>query len=135
MSVLFVDIDHFKQYNDTYGHQAGDKVLISVAGAIARSIKRPQDIAARFGGEEFVIILPDTALHGAQEVAGRIQSAVAGLQIEHLHSAFTRLTVSIGCACSQELQETEQPDLMQAADRALYQAKTAGRNQVMAYQM
>ncbi|MCW3477963.1 diguanylate cyclase [Neisseriaceae bacterium JH1-16] len=133
LSLLFVDIDHFKTYNDTYGHQAGDKALAAVAMAIAASIKRPQDIAARFGGEEFVVMLPDTKLSGAEEVADRIQNAVHVLGMEHRDSEFGVVTVSIGYACSTSFDRTEQKGLIEASDHALYQAKVNGRNQSRAY--
>jgi diguanylate cyclase (GGDEF)-like protein len=133
LSLLFVDIDHFKAYNDTYGHQAGDKALAAVAMAIAASIKRPQDIAARFGGEEFVVMLPDTKLSGAEEVADRIRSTIRTMGVEHRASEFGVVTVSIGCACSSTFDWADQKGLLEAADQALYQAKLNGRNQVRIY--
>lgn len=130
LSLIFVDIDYFKNYNDFYGHQAGDHCLFEVARAIASQIKRPTDLVARYGGEEMIVVLPETAYRGAKLIANRIQDAVRGLQIPHLNSAAKPfVTVSLGVAVM------EQPatglncaDLLTIADRALYEAKAQGRN-------
>jgi diguanylate cyclase (GGDEF)-like protein len=124
-----VDIDHFKAYNDHYGHQKGDQCLIRAAGAMAAVLKRPCDLMARYGGEEFGIILPDTDLTQAQRIAEAIRASVQALDIPHArHSSAQQVTVSIGIATlhADPLEDVE--TLIGAADRALYQAKHEGRN-------
>ncbi|MDB5764594.1 MAG: hypothetical protein JWQ21_3589 [Herminiimonas sp.] len=128
MSVLFIDIDRFKMFNDTYGHQAGDDALTAVAQAIAGCVQRPSDTAARFGGEEFVVILPETGATGALSIATAVHQAVRALQIEHAGSEHRTMTVSIGVATSGDMAIVSADDLMHAADKALYSAKQAGRN-------
>lgn len=128
LAILFIDIDFFKSYNDTYGHQAGDQTLMQVARALERCILRPGDVAARFGGEEFVVILPETSLKGASEVANRIHAAIHAQKIEHRMSEFQFVTVSIGITCSDAIEAPETSSLLRGADEALYQAKTDGRN-------
>jgi diguanylate cyclase (GGDEF)-like protein len=129
LAILFVDIDRFKIYNDTYGHQAGDDALTAVAQAIARSSQRPGDIAARFGGEEFVVVLPETDSLGAALVAAAIHSAVSALAIEHSGSEYGVVTVSIGVACTETENAADALALIKAADQAVYRAKASGRNQ------
>ena len=131
LSVLFIDIDRFKTYNDTYGHQQGDTVLAGVARAIGTCTSRPSDLAARFGGEEFVVLLPETSAAGARHVADAIHRAVAQLAIAHSGSEFQRVTVSVGIATS-DADVATSAALLQQADQALYSAKTAGRNQTAA---
>jgi diguanylate cyclase (GGDEF)-like protein len=128
LAILFVDIDRFKNYNDTYGHQAGDDTLTAVAQAIARSARRPSDLAARFGGEEFVVILPDTDNGGAALIAASIHSAVRALAIDQSGSEYGAVTVSIGLACTDINQVVDPLALMRLADLALYRAKALGRN-------
>ncbi|ASW04433.1 sensor domain-containing diguanylate cyclase [Paraburkholderia aromaticivorans] len=130
LSILFVDLDRFKAYNDTYGHQAGDDVLAAVARCIARQIRRAGDITARYGGEEFVIVLPDTDSMGALAVAETLRQAVAHLAIEHAASELGRVTVSIGSASWQGRVADSVASVVKAADEALYQAKADGRNSV-----
>lgn len=132
-SVLFVDIDRFKIYNDTYGHQAGDDVIAKVARCISDSIRRPGDIAARYGGEEFIVALPDTEIEGASHIAEAIRTAVFQLEIDNIGSEFGCVTVSIGCASWDPKRDTDVPSVIHAADAALYSAKTTGRNKVMVY--
>ena len=129
LSVLFIDIDRFKNFNDRYGHQAGDDTLAAVAAAIAGAIRRPGDIAARFGGEEFVVVLPDTDIGGAVAVAAKIHRAVRALHIAHEASEYAIVSVSIGAACSGVDDAAGVPGLLNAADQALYVAKAGGRNQ------
>ncbi|WP_230629904.1 diguanylate cyclase [Comamonas testosteroni] len=95
LSLLFVDIDCFKAYNDNYGHQAGDNVLATVAKCIANNIRRPGDSTARYGGEEFLVVLPDTSSDGAEFIAENIHLAICKLAVEHTESAFGHITVSI----------------------------------------
>lgn len=127
LAVLFIDIDKFKVYNDTYGHQQGDGALVAVAHAIADSVARPSDMAARFGGEEFVLLLPDTDARGAHHIAADIHAAIAQLDMAHAGSEFQRVTVSIGIATNAAHVATA-AQLLELADQALYSAKLGGRN-------
>jgi diguanylate cyclase (GGDEF)-like protein len=131
LAVLFIDIDFFKSYNDSHGHGAGDECIARVGKAIDESLQRPADVAARYGGDEFVVLLPDTDLDGALDVARRVMAAAGALNIMHGGSRFGRVTLSIGVA--QQVPEPNQApqELLQRADRALYAAKQAGRNRVM----
>ncbi|MCK4623395.1 MAG: diguanylate cyclase [Desulfuromonadales bacterium] len=125
-SLLMIDLDHFKGFNDCYGHQAGDKVLKHVAEAI-RNSAREADICCRYGGEEFVVILPDTDAKSAEVLANRIHKQVA-LVSRRLHLKQQPLTVSIGVSCADQKGSTHPTHLVEEADRALYQAKENGRN-------
>jgi diguanylate cyclase (GGDEF)-like protein len=128
LSVLLLDVDHFKGYNDTYGHAAGDTVLASVAQTVRHNI-RPGDFAARYGGEEFVVVLADTPLDGAVKVAERLRHATAHAEIRTREgNPLPAVTVSIGVACFVEGMAPE--SLLAAADAALYDAKREGRNRV-----
>jgi diguanylate cyclase (GGDEF)-like protein/PAS domain S-box-containing protein len=131
LSLIMIDIDLFKAYNDAYGHQKGDECLKQVAQSIRSGLKRPGDLAARYGGEEFVVILPDTDMEGAVAVAEKLQNSVEGLRIPHQASDVSdHVTVSQGVATA-IADPTDTPEaLVKAADQALYQAKEAGRNQV-----
>ncbi|MBE9169421.1 diguanylate cyclase [Pleurocapsales cyanobacterium LEGE 06147] len=132
LSLILCDIDHFKLYNDTYGHQAGDRCLKQVSQAIAKAIKRPADLAARYGGEELAIILPNTTPEGAEKLARQICLKVEALQIPHLNSPINMyVTLSVGVAGCIPRHESSPQALISAADRALYQAKEAGRNRVV----
>lgn len=128
-SLLMIDVDYFKNYNDTYGHQAGDNCLKQIARAIAATLKRPGDMVARYGGEEFSVLLPQTDAAGADEVAREIQSTVARLAIPHSAShVSTQITVSIGISTVTPTPGLKQEAIVRAADHALYRAKQAGRN-------
>lgn len=129
-SLLFVDIDWFKAYNDTYGHQAGDAVLAIAAKCIGDNIRRPADSAARYGGEEFIVVLPDTPLDGARLIAENIRVAISKLAIEHTGSDFGHITVSIGCAAWVPARDSDIAAILRSADEALYNAKMTGRNKV-----
>ena len=130
IALLFADIDHFKAYNDSYGHQAGDEALKAVAGVLARFARRPLDLAARYGGEEFAIVLFDTNRDHAMRIAEEIMAAVRGLSIPHVASgAAPVLTISIGIAVVVPVARRSWEGLVQLADQALYAAKDAGRNQ------
>ncbi|MBL4622992.1 MAG: diguanylate cyclase [Immundisolibacteraceae bacterium] len=134
LSLLMIDIDQFKQYNDHYGHDRGDVALRSVAEQIARSLPRTTDLSARFGGEEFVVLLPATEGKEALEVANRIRIGVKALAIMHEYSVVCgTVTVSIGVATliGEALNEH---DLLSHADQALYRAKDAGRNCCQRYE-
>ncbi|HEY0034542.1 MAG TPA: diguanylate cyclase, partial [Devosia sp.] len=131
LSLLLVDVDRFKRYNDQYGHQAGDAVLRQVSEILRTSLKRPADLAARYGGEEFAAILPDTDEDGAYLVAEAFRRALAELRIEHTASERGYLTASVGVATyTPENIERTSEQLIQFADEALYSAKAAGRDRV-----
>ncbi len=131
LSVLMIDIDFFKNYNDTYGHLQGDSCLRLVAQAIQGSLKRPADLVARFGGEEFCVILPQTDAEGALRIAHAIKDSVQALGIPHRASDVSDLvTVSIGIATRLPDLDEEPNTLLREADAALYQAKSQGRNAV-----
>jgi diguanylate cyclase (GGDEF)-like protein len=129
IAVALIDIDRFKQYNDSFGHQAGDVALRTIAETIAQSVERSGDFAARYGGEEFVVILEDTTLAGAESVAERIRSAVLETGIRAPGGGC--LSVSVGVAG--RLPTSTGESLLRQADAALYQAKNAGRNRVAAW--
>ena len=131
LSVLMIDVDFFKRYNDHYGHQAGDECLRRVAQALGAALRRPGDVLARYGGEEFVCILPETPLEGAMALARQLGLAVEALAIEHSQSGVApHLTVSVG-ACSKIRDLPDQaPALVRGADAQLYLAKSRGRRQV-----
>jgi diguanylate cyclase (GGDEF)-like protein len=130
MSVLFVDVDHFKLFNDTYGHAAGDEVLTAVSECIDSVVRRSIDLVARYGGEEFAVVLPDTTEAGAALVAEKIRRKVQAMNLEHAPSEHGTVTVSVGCATRFPSKGGTVLDLMVAADQQLYSAKSAGRNQV-----
>ena len=131
LSLILVDIDYFKRYNDFYGHPAGDRSLHQIAQTINQVVKRPADLVARYGGEEFAVILPNTDLKGARAVAQLIQQAVKSLKIPHARSLVDQfLTVSIGISSQVASQLETCQSLIQAADTALYHAKEQGRNQI-----
>ncbi|MDH7794297.1 MULTISPECIES: sensor domain-containing diguanylate cyclase [unclassified Beijerinckia] len=128
-SLLLIDIDHFKAYNDHYGHPAGDGTLSRVARIIETEARRQIDVAARYGGEEFALILPDTDADGACAVAERIRDALAQQQIQHSHGVTGMLTLSIGVATVDKADTNwDARKLLEAADLSLYEAKNAGRN-------
>ncbi|SDC27009.1 diguanylate cyclase (GGDEF) domain-containing protein [Massilia sp. PDC64] len=132
LSLLLIDIDSFKAYNDHFGHQQGDACLSTVAQALAAKLKRPADVAARYGGEEFAAILPDTSLEQARLHANAIREHVAGLALPHAPAAhWPMVTLSIGVASFDRERLHEVPALIEAADKALYAAKHGGRNRVV----
>lgn len=124
LSVMMVDVDHFKKFNDTYGHAIGDKVLV-VVGRSLRENLRPTDLVARYGGEEFLLILPDTNVEAGRQCAERIRVAVAA---EKLEDVDTRITISLGGACLKPGESMT--DLLSRADEALYASKHDGRDRV-----
>ena len=131
LALLILDLDYFKQYNDNYGHGAGDQCLIKVAQALAHSVKRPGDLVARYGGEEFIALLPGTDFSGAMNVASEIQENIDRLAIAHEFSAAAqRVTVSIGVAVTTPTRTSSPQKLIQEADKQLYTAKQAGRNMI-----
>jgi diguanylate cyclase (GGDEF)-like protein len=134
LALLLVDVDHFKAYNDLYGHPAGDACLRQVCDALASCLRRPIDLLARWGGEEFAILLADADEAVAHHVADRICAAVVQQDLSHAASRCApQVTVSIGVALAPADQPTQAQDLLQAADAALYQAKRSGRNRHALY--
>lgn len=134
LSVVFVDIDYFKLYNDTYGHLQGDKALMRVASVLRKHMRRTSDIAARYGGEEFVLLLPNTPSAGAQVVANNVMRAVDGLKIEHKTSNVAdHLTLSIGVATWAQEENMTMNKLIAQADAAVYQAKAEGRHAIRVF--
>jgi len=133
IALMMVDVDHFKRYNDTYGHLAGDGALKQVAQALQGAADRSTDLAARYGGEEFSLVMPNTSLGGARLIGEKLRRAVAALAVEHKASTTGDiLSVSIGTATMVPQQGTTFTALVDAADRNLYAAKHQGRNQVVA---
>jgi diguanylate cyclase (GGDEF)-like protein len=142
ISLLLIDVDHFKKYNDTYGHQAGDKCLQQIAKAMESITHRPADLASRYGGEEFSVLLPQTSQENSVMLAERLRKKIESLKIEHSMSEFGIVTISIGVSCcepawdftgktpDEEQKVTFPAMLLTAADNALYVSKEQGRNQV-----
>jgi two-component system, chemotaxis family, response regulator WspR len=131
VSLLMIDVDYFKPYNDTYGHVAGDNVLRNVATTIRREISQPRDLVARFGGEEFAVVLPGTGSAGARLLAEKMRRDVAALALPHAGSAVSEhLTISIGVATLTPAEDIAETSLIEEADAALYRAKRDGRNRV-----
>ncbi|WP_039728489.1 diguanylate cyclase domain-containing protein [Leptolyngbya iicbica] len=128
LSLILCDIDHFKQYNDSYGHQAGDYCLQQVAQTLSQLVQRPSDLVTRYGGEEFAIVLPDTTAEGALHLAQKLQAHVRALSLPHQHSALGVVTISLGVATLLPQAGQSPNQLIEAADQALYQAKAAGRD-------
>jgi diguanylate cyclase (GGDEF)-like protein/PAS domain S-box-containing protein len=131
LSLLMIDVDHFKPYNDIYGHVLGDACLRQIAEAAQKLIHRSSDLFARYGGEEFVVVLPNTDSGGAQLVAEQIRRAVEECRLAHAGNPHGVVTVSIGCATLTLSHDSPSTALVEAADQALYQAKSAGRNRVV----
>jgi diguanylate cyclase (GGDEF)-like protein len=132
LGLILIDIDHFKAYNDSYGHQSGDECLKRVAAAIGTVTRRPGEVAARYGGEEFVVILPHTGTDDLQQQGEWICKQVCHLNLEHQSSpTASSVTISAGLASAVPNQSDAMQQLIAAADRALYQAKSAGRNRAV----
>ena len=134
LSILMVDIDHFKRFNDTLGHLRGDECLVAVAGALQTSLRRSGDFVARFGGEEFVVVLPDCDHEMATRLAENVHAAVARLAVAAPFTEAGCVSVSVGVATSQPNAAIPAAELLAHADVALYRAKEAGRNRVTAWQ-
>lgn len=130
ISVLFIDIDHFKRFNDQFGHEKGDEVLVNVSKLIAKCLLRPLDFSCRWGGEEFVVVMPQTPEHGALDVAGRILSAVSDMRTDFCGPGDLPITVSIGVASTYVTADNIHDDLVDQADKAMLDAKANGRNQL-----
>jgi diguanylate cyclase (GGDEF)-like protein len=129
-TILMIDIDHFKLLNDRYGHPVGDGCLREVARALQRALMRQDDVLARYGGEEFIVLLRDSPAADAQSVAERLRATVQNLRIENAGSPERVVTVSVGVASAELTDEAAAARMVENADRALYEAKCAGRNQV-----
>ncbi len=135
LSLIMVDVDLFKSFNDHYGHQAGDACLQSIASVLKSAFSRSYDMVARYGGEEFVCILPDTPLEGAERKAIELESAVRALGIAHEKSAVAQVvTISLGVAVANPVKGEDCADLVAAADAQLYRAKQAGRGRALSRQ-
>ncbi len=127
LSLLMVDLDHFKRLNDTHGHVFGDACLQQVAAVLRRDVKRESDLVARYGGEEFVVLLPDTDAAGARRVGENLRRAIERIELDH-DGGIVGLTASIGGASERPTRACEAQSLLKRADDALYRAKAAGRN-------
>jgi len=133
VSMLMIDVDSFKPYNDTYGHVAGDEVLKQIASTVESCLGRPGDLAARFGGEEFAVVLPGTSAGGTRLLAEKIRLHVEALRIPHAGaSSGQHVTISVGCATQVPALDAPMTTLIEAADLALYRAKRDGKNRVVA---
>jgi len=132
LSVILGDIDYFKQFNDTYGHKAGDECLKRVAQTLKKSLRRPGDYCARYGGEEFVVVLANTSLKGGLVVAEKIRKNILEMAIAHKKSSWNVVSLSLGVAQSNKETPLSCDEIVVQADRALYQAKKNGRNRVEA---
>src|SRR5690606_25896790 len=130
LSVIMVDMDHFKHINDTWGHPVGDRVLVEAAKVLKEAV-RQNDMVGRFGGEEFLIVLPGTDIEGARFLAERCRERINKLQFEMADGTMLRLTVSLGLYCNMENRNISVDEMLRLADDALYQAKRNGRNQVV----
>ncbi len=131
LSFLLIDVDHFKLFNDTSGHQAGDRALVELAGVLRGVIPRDIDIAARYGGEEFALVMPGADLDEASEVAERVRQEVERRNLHHPSVPVGRVTISVGvCSGVPGQCYAATGEMVAAADRALYSAKRLGRNQV-----
>lgn len=130
LSLILIDIDHFKTYNDNYGHQGGDDCLRQVAQKLASAVKRPSDLVARYGGEEFAVVMPGTDIEGAKSIAAALCEGVSSMGLPHAHSSTAdHVTISLGVASMMPSAEAKPEDLIEKADEALYKAKESGRNQ------
>jgi len=132
LSLVLCDVDHFKLYNDFYGHLQGDDCLCQIAQAIAQALSRPADLIARYGGEEFAVILPNTDLTGTYEVTKKVQQAIRELKLPHESSKTSQfVTISMGISCQIPNREQTLEDLIRTTDQALYAAKDQGRDRII----
>lgn len=131
LSLILGDVDFFKKFNDSYGHQAGDDCLRTVAAALKGVVRRPGDLVARYGGEEFVILLPDTPEEGAMMLAEEARKAVEAIGLPHEASTMNMVTLSLGVATASPTKDIDPKTLIEAADKGLYKAKEAGRNRTI----
>lgn len=131
LGLIILDVDHFKRFNDRYGHQAGDGCLMALAHSLTRTARRAGELVARYGGEEFVVLLPNTTVVHALRVASQIQLGVWSLSLPHAGTAPGIVTCSLGVACLTVAELLTSDDLVRRADLALYRAKRSGRNCVV----
>lgn len=130
ISLILIDIDHFKKFNDGYGHQGGDDCLRKVARTLAATVKRPSDLVARYGGEEFAVVMPDTDREGAAKIAEALRAGIDGMNLTHEYSTTSdHVTISLGVATMPPSGTTAPEELVAKADEALYRSKENGRNQ------
>ena len=134
ISLMIMDVDFFKNYNDTYGHQQGDVALRAVADIMKDSLKRASDFAARWGGEEFVVLLPNTDAGGSVEIAEKIRMNIEAAEIRRSDGPNTKITVSIGVNAFTPMLTSSLDEFISRADKALYDAKNTGRNKVCLYE-
>jgi diguanylate cyclase (GGDEF)-like protein len=130
LSLLLIDVDNFKAFNDLYGHQAGDECLRFVTRTIGGAIRRAHDLVARYGGEEFVVMLPATTREGAERTAEAIRATIARRTMPHAATTSGAVAVSVGVATVRPAADSDPAELIEAADGALYAAKRQGRNRV-----
>jgi len=130
ISILIIDIDKFKHINDTYGHLQGDIVLKTIVKVFQQSVRRPRDFTARWGGEEFVVLLPNTPLDGSLYIAEKLRADIENTLIHLENDSTVKVTVSIGVNTQEPEQDSSVDDFISVADRALYTAKSSGRNRV-----
>ncbi len=134
LSLIMIDADYFKDYNDHYGHVRGDECLARIAAALGGVLHRSRDLVARYGGEEFAVILPDTDAEGALQIGEAMRASIEALDMEHAHAGTGgRVTVSVGVCTLVPEQGSNRGALLKSADRALYRAKRGGRNRVVVY--
>ncbi len=133
LAMLVLDLDNFKNFNDSFGHALGDEVLRTVAGVLRRTVFRPDDVVARYGGEEFVVVLPNTSLEGARKVAERIRRSIVSSEIALKNGGSGSVTTSIGIAYVPHTSTVSKDDLFASADNAMYSAKEHGRNRVVVF--
>jgi diguanylate cyclase (GGDEF)-like protein len=134
LSVITADVDYFKEYNDQYGHPAGDQCLVKLAKAMHSALSRPGDLVARIGGEEFAFLLPRTSLSGGRAVAELVQERILALNLPHEASSVVgQVTLSMGIASSDHASVSSPAELLRASDMALYDAKRRGRNRIAAF--
>lgn len=133
LSVIFIDVDFFKSYNDWYGHAKGDECLQTIAATLEKNLNRPGDLVARYGGEEFTCLIPESDLQGATSLAKKLEEAVRALAIPHEKSTISStVTISLGVACASQVLGLDPSALLKAADQLLYRAKNEGRGCVRA---
>lgn len=132
LSLIMLDIDNFKEHNDNFGHQAGDDCLKAVAAALGKVLRRPADLVARYGGDEFIVLLPQTDQSAAESIAEKMRQTVVDLNIKNPDSPCGIITISLGIACQKPSPNSHPEHLVKAADEALYRAKQQGRNSVSA---
>jgi len=130
LAFIMIDIDYFKGLNDSQGHQAGDNYLIAVAKTLENALKRSYDLVARYGGDEFLVVMPDTDIKAARMVSEAMRQAIYDLNIENASAPWKRLTISLGVAAQQPLNDSHWNEMLKTVDEALYKAKKNGRNQI-----